>query len=71
MLGSNLLNPPSKSILKPDANGINPSIVVMAVNSTGRNLVFPAFTIQSFESLSERFASESIPSSFFFLIFKR
>jgi len=26
------------------ASGINPSIVVMAVNSTGRNLAFPAFT---------------------------
>ena len=28
-------------MLKPTANGINPNIVVIAVNKTGRNLVLP------------------------------
>jgi hypothetical protein len=34
-------------MLKPIANGINPNTVVIAVNSTGRNLALPPFTMAS------------------------
>ena len=37
-------------MFKPVANGINPKIVVIAVNKTGRKRAFPPFTIASIRS---------------------
>ncbi len=38
-------------MFKPIARGINPSIVVIAVNSTGRNLALPPSMIDSLMTL--------------------
>ena len=40
ILGSHSFTKEKKSIFKPEANGNNPRIVVMAVKSTGRRRVF-------------------------------
>ena len=52
------------------AKGINPKMVVIAVNKTGRKRALPAFTIlsKSFFSLNNRFHLISILLSFCQLI---
>ena len=40
--GEKLENNPWKSMFSPTASGKSPNIVVIAVNNTGRSLVFPA-----------------------------
>ena len=41
IFGAYDVNRPAKSMLKPIAIGINPRMVVIAVNKTGRSLVLP------------------------------
>ncbi len=54
-------------MFSPIAKGINPKIVVIAVNKTGLKRALPAFTILSKRSSFVRYSSSSKSSSFFFL----